>query len=109
MEKMDPSNDKLKSVGEMARRVIDTYGFPEADSSRVVFTEGDLYISSDTDIIEIIYRGTLVFSDSTSSGSQGFSFAEEGEWIREVERIAQTISDSPATEKSPGRPSRRGK
>jgi len=99
---VDHTNDKFKSVGEMARRIIDTYGFPETDSSRVVFTEGDLYISSETDIIEIIYRGTLVFRDSPSGGAEGFSFEEAGEWIHEIERIAQTISDSP--EKSTGQP-----
>ena len=96
MSNIDSSDDKFKMVTEAAKRILDVYGHAAPGTSQVVYSHGDLSIAGDTDILEIIYRGTLVFRCAPAGASGDYAFQDEGDWIKEVEQIAQAIPDLPS-------------
>jgi hypothetical protein len=92
----EPLDEKHRSVAEAAGQILSAYGHAEtSDSSRVVYTDGDLNIGRERDTIEIIYRGTLVFRHGPDCVPGECVFEEHGDWVSIVERIAQASSASP--------------
>ena len=90
---MDKEN-KFKSVTAVAQRILDAYGGHEtSDSPRVIYTVGDLNIAREGGILEIIFRGTLVFRYAPKDDTSGRVFEEHGVWLAEVERVAQTLPE----------------
>lgn len=91
----EPLDEKHRSVAEAAGQILDAYGHAEtSDSSRAVYTDGDLNIGLERDIVEIIYRGTLVFRHSPGCVPGECIFEEHGDWVSIVERIAKASSAS---------------
>ena len=53
---------EFRSILSLARRVLDIYGRNEtSDSSRISYTHGDVSIGSKRDVVDIFFRGSLVF------------------------------------------------
>ncbi len=92
-------SDRFESLAGAARHILNAYGHAEPDSTRIVYTSGDLNIACDAGVLEIIHRGTLVFRDAPECTSDNRPF-NEGDWIKEVERVAQTISNPRLPEKT---------
>jgi hypothetical protein len=89
-------DDKHESVAEVAGRILDAYGHIEtSDSSRKVYTDGDLNIGREGDLLEIIHRGTLVFRHGPDCSAGDCVFEEHGNWVVLIERLAQGVSNSP--------------
>ena len=87
---------KSQSVAEAAERVLDAYGRAEtSDSSRVVYTDGDLNIGRESGTLEIIFRGTLVFRRGAALAPDEQVFEEHGDWASLVERIAESVPAPP--------------
>ena len=85
-----------KLVVKAANLILDAYGHVEtSDSSRVVYSDGDLNIGRESDMLEIIYRGTLVFRHGPDCSAGDCVFEEHGDWVMLIERLAQAVSDSP--------------
>jgi hypothetical protein len=83
--------EEFKSILSIARRLIDIYGRPEAaDSSRSLYTEGDLNISRENGVVEIIFRGSLVFRHDPKGEITDF-YDQHGVWINEIERVSRKI------------------
>jgi len=79
----------FERVAAAARHILEAFGHVEtSDSSRVVYTEGDLNIGGEDDLLEIIYRGTLVFRYAPSLAAGELVFEEHGDWVSIVERVA---------------------
>ena len=92
-----PLDDKHRSVAEAAGQILDAFGHVEtSDSSRVVYTDGDLNIGRELDTTEIIYRGTLVFRHGPDCIPGECVFEEHGDWVSIVERIAQAGGSAPS-------------
>ncbi|MDT4897626.1 MAG: hypothetical protein QOH25_2703 [Acidobacteriota bacterium] len=90
------TDTKHKLVAKAASRILDAYGHIEtSDSSRVVYTDGDLNIAREADILEIIYRGTLVFRHGSDCSAGDCVFEEHGDWVRLIERLEKSGPDSP--------------
>ena len=88
MSKVNLPEDKLKSAVRAAHRILDAYGGLETpDSPRVMYTAGDLNIAREEGVLEIMFRGTLVLRYTLREDSDSHAFIE-GDWLREVERIA---------------------
>ena len=86
--------EAFKSILSIAQRILDVYGRHEtADSSRVIYTEGDLNISYEDGVIEIIFRGSLVFRHDPKGEITDF-YEEHGVWMDEIERVAGNIPDT---------------
>lgn len=86
--------EEFKSILSIARRIIDVYGRHEtADSSRIIYTEGDLNIGSESGVIDIIFRGSLVFRHDPKGEITDF-YEEHGVWIDEIERVSRKIPQS---------------
>ena len=86
--------EEFKSILSIARRIIDIYGRHEtADSSRIVYTEGDLNIGKEDGVIDIIFRGSLVFRYDPKGETTDF-FEQHGVWIDEVERLSRNLPQS---------------
>lgn len=78
----------------LARRVLDVYGSDEAsDPARVSYTHGDVNISSKCEVVDIFFRGSLVFRHDPNGEMTDF-FETRGPWIDELERIARAIPPS---------------
>ena len=91
-----PSDNKSRPVAEAAERILDAYGHVEtSDSSRVVYTDGDLNIGRESGTLEIIFRGSLVFRQGDDCAPDECVFEEHGDWVSVVEGIAQSISGPP--------------
>ncbi|OLE51842.1 MAG: hypothetical protein AUG51_20935 [Acidobacteria bacterium 13_1_20CM_3_53_8] len=88
-------DDKFATVLNAARNILDTYGHAAPDTSRVVYTDGDLNIAEEDSITEIIYRGTLVFRHAPESNSEENFINDDGEWDEMVERISGDIQTPP--------------
>lgn len=89
-------DNKHQSVMEAAGRILDAYGYVEtSDSSRVVYTDGDLNIGREGNILEIIHRGTLVFRHGPDCSSGDCVFEEHGDWVKLIHRLEQSGPDSP--------------
>jgi hypothetical protein len=86
--------EAFKSILSIAHRILDVYGRHEtSDSSRVVYTEGDLNIGYEDGVIEIIFRGSLVFRYDPKGEITDF-YEEHGVWMDELERVSRNISRS---------------
>ena len=86
--------EEFKSILSIARRIIDIYGRHEtADSSRIVYTEGDLNIGKENGVIDIIFRGSLVFRYDPKGEITDY-FEQHGVWIDEVERLSRNLPQS---------------
>jgi hypothetical protein len=85
---------EFRSILSLAQRVLDVYGRNETpDSSRISYTHGDVNIGSKREVIDIFFRGSLVFRHDPKGEITDF-FETQGVWIDEVERIAQAIPSS---------------
>ncbi len=88
---------KFEAIAEMSQRILDAYGgYETSDSSRVMYTAGDLNIARDGGVVEIIFRGTLAFRYAPEGDRDDRVFEEHGVWLEEVERIARTVPESPS-------------
>jgi hypothetical protein len=84
----------FKSILSIARRILDIYGRPEtADSSHIIYTEGDLNIGRESGVVDIIFRGSLVFRHDPKGEITDF-FEQHGVWINEIERVSRKIPQS---------------
>ena len=85
---------EFRSILSLARRVLDVYGRDEtSDPSRIGYTHGDVNISSQRGVIDIFFRGSLVFRHDPQGAITDF-FETQGVWIDEMERIARAIPPS---------------
>ena len=82
---------EFRSILSLARRVLDVYGRGEtSDSSRVSYTRGDVSIGSRRGVVDIFFRGSLVFRHDPKGEITDF-FETQGIWIDEMERMARAI------------------
>jgi hypothetical protein len=85
---------EFRSILSLAQRVLDVYGRHEtADSPRISHTDGDVNISGKRGVIDIFFRGSLVFRHDPKGETTDF-FETRGSWIDEIERIARNIPSS---------------
>lgn len=85
---------EFRSILSLARRVLDVYGRDEtSDPSRTSYTHGDVRLSSRHEVVDIFFRGSLVFRHDPKGEITDF-FETQGAWIDEMERIAQAIPPS---------------
>ena len=85
---------EFRSILSLARRVLDVYGSDEtSEPSRVSYAHGDVSISSKRGVIDIFFRGSLVFRHDPKGEITDF-FETRGAWIDELERIAGAIPPS---------------
>ncbi|HEV2915697.1 MAG TPA: hypothetical protein VGX92_20620 [Pyrinomonadaceae bacterium] len=101
MSSVDLSNQKFRAMAEAARRILDVYGHAAPDTIRTVYADGDLNIGSEEGVVEIIYRGTLVFRYAPEGDTQEQVFQDEGGWRDVVERIAQDAATAEAVAGGP--------
>ena len=81
-------------VEAAVRRIIEAYAQADVDTSRQVYTEGDLTFARDLQTTEITYHRKIVFSAQPVWAAGGTTMIDQGEWIEEVERIDQSIAIS---------------
>ena len=85
---------EFRSILSLARRVLDVYGSDEtSEPSRVSYAHGDVSISSKREVIDIFFRGSLVFRHDPKGEITDF-FETRGPWIDEMERIVRDIPPS---------------
>jgi hypothetical protein len=85
---------EFRSILSLARRVLDVYGSEvTSDPSRVSYTHGNVSISGKREVIDIFFRGSLVFRHDPKGEITDF-FETQGAWIDEMERIARAIPSS---------------
>ena len=85
---------EFRSILSLAQRVLDVYGRNDtSDSARVIYTQGDVNISSKRGVIDIFYRGALVFRHDPKGEITDF-FETQGTWIDEIDRMARAILPS---------------
>ena len=85
---------EFRSILSLTHRLLDVYGRREAsDPARASYTHGDVKISSKRDVIDIFFRGSLVFRHDPKGETTDF-FETSGAWIDEIEQIAQNIPSS---------------
>jgi hypothetical protein len=83
--------EAFKSILSVAQRILDVYGRPEtSDSSRIIYTERDLNLGYENGVIEIFFRGSLVFRHDPRGEITDF-YEEHGAWMDEVERVSRGI------------------
>lgn len=91
--------NSLKEIASMARSILDAYGHLEtSDSARTVYTDGDINIAEDAGVLEIIYRGTLVFRHMPDESAGESIFEEHGDWVSIIKRMAEDLPESPRDE-----------
>jgi hypothetical protein len=84
----------FKSILSIAQRIIDVYGRHETSGSpRIIYTEGDLNIGYEDGMIEILFRGSLVFRHDPKGEITDF-YEEHGVWMDEIERVSRNIPQS---------------
>jgi len=89
-------NSKHQAVAEAAGRILEAYGHIEtSDSSRTVYTDGDLNIGREGDVLEIIHRGTLVLRHAPDCSTGGCVFEEHGDWVTLIEQLEKSGPDAP--------------
>lgn len=99
MSSINSSDNKFESIAAAARSVLDAYGgYETSGSSRAMYTQGDLNISSEDGLLEIIFRGTLVFRYAPGADAGSRVFEEHGVWREEVERMARTLHEPPSAD-----------
>jgi hypothetical protein len=75
---------EFRSILSVARRALDVYGRRETpDSPRISHTHGEMIIGGERGVIEIFYRGSLVFRHDPQGEITDF-FETSGVWIDEV-------------------------
>jgi hypothetical protein len=85
---------EFRSILSLARRILDVDGGEEtSDPSRISYTHGDVSISSRHEVIDIFFRGSLVFRHDPKGEITDY-FETRGIWIDEMERIARAIPTS---------------
>ena len=83
--------EAFKSILSIAQRILDVYGRHEtSDSQRIIYTEGDLNIGYENGVIDIIFRGSLVFRHDPKGEITDF-YEEHGLWMDEIERVSRNI------------------
>ena len=86
--------EEFQAILSVAGRALDVYGLNEpSDPPRVTYTEGELKISNKHGVIDIFFRGSLVFRHDPAGGITDF-YETDGIWINEMERIGLNISPS---------------
>ena len=86
--------EEFRSILSVARRALDVYGLNEAsDPPRVNHTAGDITISNKRGVIDIFFRGSLVFRHDPKGEVTDF-FETDGIWIDQMERIGLNIPPS---------------
>lgn len=84
----------FKSVLSIAQRVLDVYGQKEnAHSPRVSYTADGLEIGYENGVIDIFFRGSLVFRHDPKGEITDF-YEEHGIWMDSLERVARNIPQS---------------
>jgi len=83
--------EEFQSILSVARRVLDVYGCADpSDSSRTIYTRGDINIGGQRKIIEIFFRGSLVFRHAPDGDITDF-FEMHGDCINELERMSGDV------------------
>ncbi len=86
--------EEFNSILSVARRVLDVYGRPDpSDSPRISHAHGDVNIADKRGVIDIFFRGSLVFRHDPKGEITDF-FEVSGIWMDEVERIARNLPPS---------------
>lgn len=86
--------EEFLSILSVARRVLDVYGRPDpSDSPRVSHAHRDVNITGKRGVIDIFFRGSLVFRHDPKGEITDF-FETSGIWMDELERIARDIPPS---------------
>lgn len=86
--------EEFRSILSVAERALDVYGLNEAsDPPRVSHTDGELTISNKRGVIDIFFRGSLVFRHDPKGEITDF-FETDGIWIDHMERIGLNIPPS---------------
>jgi hypothetical protein len=84
----------FKSILSIAQRILDVCGRREsADSSRIIYTERDLNLGYQDGVIEIFFRGSLVFRHDPKGEITDF-YEEHGVWMDEIEQVSMGIPKS---------------
>ncbi len=88
--------EEFRSILSVAQRILDVYGHRKtSDSSRVSYTDGEMDFSRKRSVVDIFFRGSLVFRHDPNGEMTDF-FESSGTWIDEVGRIAQNIPHFPS-------------
>lgn len=96
MGENETANHQHRLIAEVAGRILEAYGHIETSgSSRTVYTDGDLNIGRESDVLEIIYRGTLVLRHTPDCSASDCVFEEHGDWVMLLERLEKSGPDSP--------------
>ncbi|MCA1566149.1 MAG: hypothetical protein LC803_11030 [Acidobacteria bacterium] len=86
--------EEFRAILSVAGRALDVYGLNEAsDPPRVTHTEGELTISNKSGVIDIFFRGSLVFRHDPKGEITDF-FETDGVWIDAIERMGLNIPSS---------------
>lgn len=84
--------NRVREIASAAGRILKACGHIEtSDSSRTVYTDGDVNIAEDGGVLEIIHRGSLVFRYSPDDSSSEPVFEEHGDWVSIIERMAEAV------------------
>lgn len=87
--------DEFKAVLAAAKRILIVAGQPEAaDSARLIYTQADLTVGSERGIIDIFFRGSLVFRHAPHGEITDY-FDRYGAWQDEIKQIAQGLPEPP--------------
>lgn len=83
--------EMFKSILSIANRILDVYGQHEtADSPRIIYTEGDINIACEDGVIDIFFRGSLVFRHDPKGKITDY-YEEHGIWMDAFEQVYQRI------------------
>ena len=86
--------EEFVSILSVARRVLDVYGRPDpSDPPRISHAHRDVNITGKRGVIDIFFRGSLVFRYDPKGGITDF-FETSGIWMDEMERMARKIPSS---------------
>jgi len=86
--------EEFQSILSVSRRLLDVYGRPDpAEPPRVCYVHGNVTVSDKRGVIDIFFRGSLVFRHDPKGEITDF-FETSGIWIDEVERIARNLPSS---------------
>lgn len=100
--------EAFKSILSIARRMLDVYGRHEAaDSPRIVYTAGDLNIGYENRVIEIFFRGSLVFRHDPKGEITDF-YEQHGVWMDELEQLSRDIPQTSSGRADPVAIKKRG-
>ena len=90
--KVEDSDETLAELCEAAKRIIKARGARLTEGARLEHKDGELTIArSEIDEIEITFHGHLVFRARSSGARSSDHLFDSGDWIKEVERIDQSL------------------